>query len=668
MPADSAFSPTFEAPGSLSDNQLIPLSEAARLQLLRTQLDAIYVHITKAAFISTTLALALAVYLTPIFGATQAHWWFAMKVTIAALRFGLAQAYRSEALRSRTQLANSLVVVSLAVDGAIWGLPGVWGVNSRSEVVCLLVACLSSVAMLATFGLQVRQQVTAAYVVPMLLPMAGALAWRGDALGLFGACGTVLVLTQTLVTGYASERRLKQEFVANSRIAHALQERSDALRMASSSKVELEVALKRASETSAELQVALRQLERQSAVKTLFLGTMSHELRTPLHGILGMAELLEQNANEPVAKHRLGLIRASGSHLLELIGALLDVSRIDSGRLELQDQPLDLAAELRNLCDLYEMRCQGKSIGFESILDIPIPLWVRGDAARVRQVLHNLLGNAVKFTDRGLVRFTVQQLSGVISCDVADTGPGISAEDIPQIFEAFKQVDGAASRPSDGAGLGLTIARELAQAMGGDIVVKSVKGVGSRFTFTAKLEALPVAEIPLKAQAPVVPPPAFRPGFKVLLVEDNEVNAMIARAHLERLGITSDVVTDGLQAVRAAFLEPRPDVILMDCRMPVMDGPMASREIRKTERAAGLPELPIIALTALPSEEDRQECLGAGMNGFLTKPFTLEELLSTIHAAAGTASLHPMKDHPLFEFARSLGDMEPDLFGGLTMH
>jgi len=667
MSAESAFSSTFEAASPLLDARSIRLDEAMRRNLLRTQLDAIYAHVTKAAVISTLFALALMVYLTPIFGATQAHWWFASKAVVAALRFGLAQAYRSESLRSKTTLANALVVISLVVDGAIWGFPGVWGVNARSEVVCLLVACLCSVAMLATFGLQVRQQATAAYVVPMLLPMAGALAWRGDALGLFGACGTILVLTQTLVTGFASERRLKREFLAHSRIAKVLLERSDALSLASASKAELETALQRASETSADLEVALAQLKRQSSVKTLFLGTMSHELRTPLHGILGMTELLEHHTNEPVAKHRLGLIRASGSHLLELIGALLDVSRIDSGRLVLQCQPFDLADEMRNLCDLYEMRCQGKAIGFETILEMPSSFWVRGDAARVRQVLHNLLGNAVKFTDRGIVRFKVRRRNGAISFDIADTGPGISGEELQHIFEAFRQVDGAASRPSDGAGLGLTIARELAQAMQGDIVVNSVKGVGSRFTFTARLEALAVDEIPVKTQAPAAALPAFRPGFKVLLVEDNEVNAMIVQAHLERLGVQLDVVTDGLQAVHAAFVEPRPDLILMDCRMPVMDGPTASKEIRERESRAGLDRLPIIALTALPSNEDRQECFDAGMDGFLSKPFAMEELLSAIQATS-SASCHPMKDHPLFEFAMSLGDMEPDLFGGLTVH
>ncbi len=654
MQGESIFSSTFDAGSPLATTKPVNLDAAMRLSLLRSQLDAIYGHMTKAAFISTLFALALMVYLTPIFGPAIAYSWLAAKAVVAAARFALAQAYRGDALKKKPMLADKLVVASLALDGAIWGFPGVWGSNGSSEVVCLLVACLSSVAILATFGLQVRQRATAAYVVPMLVPMTMALALRGDALGFFGAIGAILVLTQALVTGHASEQRLRREFLAHSRMALALRERSMALNEASASRSELEE--------------AMTQLRRQSAVKSLFLGTMSHELRTPLHGILGMVELLEKSTMAPCDRHRLGLIRASGSHLLELIGAVLDLSKIDSGRLQLQDRPFDLAAELRGLRDLYEVRCQGKRIGFEAVLDLPESLWVRGDAARTRQVLHNLLGNAVKFTERGLVRLRVRPHGGMLKFEIADTGPGISPKDLPQIFEAFRQVDGAASRPSEGAGLGLAIAKEIAQAMGGDIVAHSVKGVGSRFTFTTRLDALPPEAIPAPAVVEIVAPPTFRQGFKVLLVEDNDVNVLIASAHLDALGVAVEVVGDGVQAISAAFIEPRPDVILMDRRMPVMDGTAAAREIRALEKRSGLEPVPIIALTAMSGDDDREECRDAGMNAFLSKPFASDELLAAIQSATRLGSRHPMQDHPLYDFALTLGDMEPDLFGGVTVH
>ena len=623
------------------------LSAALRQRVLQTQIGSLYGHMASASFISTLFALVLVVYLTPTFGAGAAHAWFACKAGFAAVRFALAQAYKAEKLRSRSSLANALLVASLIVDGAIWGVAGLGVAGASHEIVYLLIACLASVAMLATFGLQVRQQATASFVIPMLLPMTIALVWRGDTLGLFAATGTLLVLVQTLVTGYASERRMRREFLAHEQTAVALLERSDAL---------------------VKLEQALDQVRRQSAIKALFLGTMSHELRTPLHGILGLTELLKQQLAEPIAMHRLELIDSSGKHLLELIGALLDVSRIDAGRLELHPAPVDLETEIRTIADLYEIRCQGKGLGFRASIKFPESSWVRGDAARMRQVLHNLLGNALKFTHRGMVSLNAYADSGTWVFEVTDTGPGIEAKDLARIFEAFRQVDNTAARPADGTGLGLTIARELARAMGGDIKVSSAVGVGSRFIFTAILDAVPESEIPRRTVKAARPAPRLPLGCRVLLVEDNEVNALIASAHLIQLGAEVTRAYDGKEAVTAAFAEPRPDLILMDCRMPVMDGPAASREIRAIERTAELSRLPIVALTASPTDEEQQECHDSGMSGFLSKPFTLEQLVREIGSALRLAAEDRMREHPLYEFAQSLDDMEPDLFGDLTMH
>jgi two-component system, sensor histidine kinase len=639
----------------MPDSSPLAFDASARRRLLRIQLSSIYGHVSKAAFISTLFALALVVYMTPAFGAPATHAWFVMKVAVAAGRLVLAQAWRAERFRSNTALADALLLLSIAADGAIWGFACVWGVNAPSDVVSLLVACLCSVAMLATFGLQVRLMATAAFVVPMLLPVAVALAWREDTLGAFGACGTLLVVAQTLVTGFASEKRLRREFMAHEQTARALQERSEALQVASEAKVELEY--------------ALDQVKRQSAIKALFLGTMSHELRTPLHGILGLTELVQRQISEPVVKHRLGLIESSGTHLLELIGALLDVSRIDAGRLVLHPAPFDLASEVRNLADLYELRCTSKGIVFKSLIEIPQACWVLGDAARVRQVLHNLLGNALKFTERGLVRFKVRERSGMFIFEIADTGPGIANADLPHIFEAFRQVDETAVRPADGTGLGLTIARELAQAMHGDIDVNSAVDVGSRFAFTARLPLVAEAQIPRETKTGSEPVRQLRAGYRVLLVEDNDVNALIANAHLERVGAHVTRAVDGKKAVLAAFSEPRPDLILMDCRMPVMDGPAATREIRAIERTSALDHVPIIALTATPSDEDRRECFDSGMNGFLTKPFTLDQLMNSISVCVAAVAEMRMNEHPMYDFAKSLDDMEPDLFsGGVTVH
>ncbi|MGH8796628.1 MAG: ATP-binding protein, partial [Caldimonas sp.] len=586
----------------------VVLDPALRSELNRIQVTSLIAHTSTASLISTVAALILAIYLAPAVGILAAQIWFGLKVASALPRFVVAHAYKRGLWRPSVTRATNVVVASLAVDGAIWGLSGIWCASWQSEATAgLLLGCLSSVAMLATFGLQVKLRATGAFVAPLMLPMAAALALRGDMLGITGAGGALLVLVQTIVTGYASEKRVTREFLSREQVARALTERSAALRLAS--------------KTAGELEEALDQVRRQSAVKALFLGTMSHELRTPLHGILGLTEMVQRQISDPKLLHQLDLVRSSGNHLLELIGALLDVTRIDTERLALHPAPLDLRLELRNLADLYELRAGSKGIGFQAAIEIDDACWVRGDAARLRQILHNLLGNAIKFTRRGFVRLTVKRQAASFVFEITDTGPGISADDLPHIFEAFRQAGDSAARPADGTGLGLTIARELARAMGGDIAVGSAIGVGSRFVFSAPLETLAPAEIPSAAGVPASMPPRLTKSLRILLVEDNDVNALIAQSHLDRLGVQTLRAHDGRQALEASIAAERPDLVLMDCRMPVMDGLEATREIRAAERRAGLRRVPIVALTATPSDEDRAECFAAGMDGFLTKPF-----------------------------------------------
>jgi two-component system, sensor histidine kinase len=262
-------------------------------------------------------------------------------------------------------------------------------------------------------------------------------------------------------------------------------------------------------------------------------------------------------------------------------------------------------------------------------LQVAQPCWVMGDPARVRQVLHNLLGNAVKFTQQGSITLTLIHDAGTgrLSAEVRDTGPGIDAADLSHVFEAFRQVGSASARPFEGTGLGLTIARDIAQAMGGDITLHSTVGVGTRVLFTAVIPTLAEAEktsVPSPTAHQDVPASG---SSRVLIAEDDDVNAVIATAYLQHLGVHAERVRDGRQAVRHALRETnRPDIVLMDCRMPTMDGMAATREIRAQERTMGLPRLPVIALTATTSDINRQQCLNAGMDDFMCKPYTKEEL------------------------------------------
>ncbi len=612
----------------------VKLDASAEKEVRTAQLDRILRHSSTAAAISTVFAFILAAYLAPTFG-VAAYIWFGLKVVSALPRFLCAQAYRLGWWQPSLATLSGFVWSSFVVDGAVWGLAGMWGAGGHRETVALLVACISSVAMLATFALQIQLKATMAFVIPALCPMAIALLWRGDTFGLFAASGTVLVMVQTTLTSMASERRAALEYLAHNRLTEALHE-----------------------------------VKRQSSVKTLFLGSMSHELRTPLHGILGLAELIQRRVTETETSHQLKLIRSSGEHLLELIGALLDVSRIDSGKLALHPSPVDLASELKAIADLYALRASSKGLVFEPGIRLDESCWAEADITRVRQVLHNLLGNAMKFTKRGVIVFNVWDSEGTFVCEVTDTGPGIDAKELPHIFDAFRQTEATASNSSEGAGLGLTIARELARAMGGDLTVASTIGIGSRFRFEFKATKLLLADLPASARDSTAEPQNLRSNFRVLVVEDNDVNALIAIAYLEQLGVTATHAPDGRQGVEGAFATPRPDLILMDCRMPVLDGLDATKEIRMIERSTNKARVPVIALTANPTDEDRAECFDAGMDGFLTKPFTGAQFMKAVRVYLDDLRENRAKTHPLYEFAASLEDTDAELFGdsGQTMH
>jgi len=391
---------------------------------------------------------------------------------------------------------------------------------------------------------------------------------------------------------------------------------------------------------AAEKDAALRLAQEQMAERRRFLAKVSHELRTPLHGMLGLTRLLHLEASHPVQAHRLELIESAGTQLLALINDLLEVSRIDAGHFVLKTEDFDLAALLDEQAELFTLRAADKGLQFTLQLQLARPCWVRGDAARLRQVLNNLLGNAVKFTHRGgiTLRAAPAAQPGRVRLAVADTGDGIGVTELARIFQPFHQVapadaaaraagQPAASAATDGVGLGLTIAREIAVAMGSDITVHSMPGQGSEFSFEALLPPAGSAAGGGTGQARRLP-------RLVLVAEDDEVNALIVGAYLDSLGVRYERVADGKEAVSRALRETdRPELVLMDCRMPVMDGLDATADIRRQERTLGLPRLPILALTATASDVDRQACRDAGMDAVIAKPFTPVQLADALRAA-----------------------------------
>ena len=567
------------------------------------QLNMVLGHTRLGTIVATVFAVYLAVELR---GVALPAWmidvWLVAKLVVVGARIGLSLRY-DRLGRPGGETWRNTTDAWLLADGAVWGAAGWLLMASAIPLASLVGAVMACVSCVATFGLQHSKRSTAAYVVPILGLTALGLFLRGDEFGSFGGPGVLMLLGLLLATAAASERRLVDGLLLRLRAEALTAEKDDALKLAM----------------------------RESSAKTQFLGNISHELRTPLHGILGVARLLHLEARDAGVARRVELIESSGSHLLRLINDLLDVARLDAGRFSIRSERFDLAGLTRTLGDVYAVRAGDKGLGFSAQLHFDGPCWVQGDPARVRQVLHNLLGNAVKFTQRGSVSLTASRdaTTGVVSVEVQDTGPGIAPADLAGVFDAFRQSGAHEGRSLEGTGLGLFIARDIAQAMGGDLSLRSAVGVGTLASFTARLpDAVDIGCA--DADSPGAEPAGS--GVRVLIAEDDDVNAVIATAYLEHLGVQAERVRDGAQAVRHALRDlNRPDLVLMDCRMATMDGLSATREIRVQEHALGLPRLPVIALTATSSEVSREQCREAGMDDFLGKPYTQEELSRVLH-------------------------------------